>query len=176
MKKRVLKQPAAIGHRLPAVGIEPTRGYPQRILSPQRLPFRHAGTYSIRRVLELGRPTILRLRCMGQGHRNRTRSSHPDNPGIREPLSAPKDPTNRTRPTKRGSVRSRAEIPVIIPMSITQAPSRNFISARLIHQNPHSGRPVGIIQAPPHNSKRLLDIRPAAKLCRLGRRRLVSPY
>ena len=28
---------------LPAVGIEPTRGYPQRILSPQRLPFRHAG-------------------------------------------------------------------------------------------------------------------------------------
>ena len=24
-------------------GIEPTRGYPQRILSPQRLPFRHAG-------------------------------------------------------------------------------------------------------------------------------------
>ena len=30
---------------LPAVGIEPTRGYPQRILSPQRLPFRHAGTF-----------------------------------------------------------------------------------------------------------------------------------
>ena len=29
---------------IPAVGIEPTRGYPQRILSPQRLPFRHAGT------------------------------------------------------------------------------------------------------------------------------------
>ena len=32
---------------IPAVGIEPTRGYPQRILSPQRLPFRHAGTVLI---------------------------------------------------------------------------------------------------------------------------------
>jgi hypothetical protein len=26
---------------MPAVGIEPTRGYPQRILSPERLPLRH---------------------------------------------------------------------------------------------------------------------------------------
>ncbi len=25
--------------RIPAVGVEPTRGYPQRILSPQRLPW-----------------------------------------------------------------------------------------------------------------------------------------
>ena len=29
---------------LPAVGLEPTRGYPQQILSLHRLPFRHAGT------------------------------------------------------------------------------------------------------------------------------------
>ena len=29
---------------VPEVGIEPTRGYPQGILSPQRLPFRHSGS------------------------------------------------------------------------------------------------------------------------------------
>ena len=28
---------------MPAVGLEPTRGYPQQILSLHRLPFRHAG-------------------------------------------------------------------------------------------------------------------------------------
>lgn len=28
---------------VPAVGLEPTRGYPQQILSLHRLPFRHAG-------------------------------------------------------------------------------------------------------------------------------------
>ena len=30
---------------LPAVGLEPTRGYPQQILSLHRLPFRHAGVF-----------------------------------------------------------------------------------------------------------------------------------
>ena len=30
---------------MPAVGLEPTRGYPQQILSLHRLPFRHAGAY-----------------------------------------------------------------------------------------------------------------------------------
>jgi hypothetical protein len=29
---------------VPRVGVEPTRPYGQRILSPQRLPFRHPGT------------------------------------------------------------------------------------------------------------------------------------
>jgi hypothetical protein len=38
---------------IPAVGIEPTRGYPQRILSPQRLPFRHAGPVLIRSKSEI---------------------------------------------------------------------------------------------------------------------------
>ena len=28
---------------MPEVGVEPTRGCPQRILSPPRLPFRHSG-------------------------------------------------------------------------------------------------------------------------------------
>ena len=31
---------------VPAVGLEPTRGYPQQILSLHRLPFRHAGILS----------------------------------------------------------------------------------------------------------------------------------
>ena len=31
---------------MPAVGLEPTRGYPQQILSLHRLPFRHAGILS----------------------------------------------------------------------------------------------------------------------------------
>ena len=31
---------------LPAVGLEPTRGYPQQILSLHRLPFRHAGIFA----------------------------------------------------------------------------------------------------------------------------------
>ena len=41
---------------IPAVGIEPTRGYPQRILSPQRLPFRHAGAFLIQRAPRVQRP------------------------------------------------------------------------------------------------------------------------
>ena len=32
---------------MPAVGLEPTRGYPQQILSLHRLPFRHAGVFGI---------------------------------------------------------------------------------------------------------------------------------
>ena len=33
------------------VGIEPTRGYPKRILSPQCLPFRHAGRLRSNEIL-----------------------------------------------------------------------------------------------------------------------------
>ena len=42
---------------LPAVGLEPTRGYPQQILSLHRLPFRHAGVY-VRPVLTYSFITI----------------------------------------------------------------------------------------------------------------------
>ena len=35
---------------LPAAGLEPARGYPQQILSLHRLPFRHAGISSQRKL------------------------------------------------------------------------------------------------------------------------------
>ena len=49
-KPKPMDADRAIPVRIPAVGIEPTRGYPQRILSPQRLPFRHAGWIRNRRT------------------------------------------------------------------------------------------------------------------------------
>ena len=39
------------GFLMPAVGLEPTRGYPQQILSLHRLPFRHAGLLSAKNIL-----------------------------------------------------------------------------------------------------------------------------
>lgn len=38
---------------MPAVGLEPTRGYPQQILSLHRLPFRHAGE-RLNIIIEIG--------------------------------------------------------------------------------------------------------------------------
>lgn len=35
---------------MPAAGLEPARGYPQQILSLHRLPFRHAGISSQRKL------------------------------------------------------------------------------------------------------------------------------
>ena len=40
MQKNLRPQPEIL---VPAVGLEPTRGCPQQILSLPRLPFRHAG-------------------------------------------------------------------------------------------------------------------------------------
>jgi hypothetical protein len=50
---------------IPAVGIEPTRGYPQGILSPQRLPFRHASAILAHRLQGIGERTRLRVVAMG---------------------------------------------------------------------------------------------------------------
>ena len=36
---------------VPRAGVEPARPFGQRILSPQRLPFRHPGTLSVARIL-----------------------------------------------------------------------------------------------------------------------------
>jgi hypothetical protein len=36
---------------VPRAGVEPARPFGQRILSPQRLPFRHPGTLSVTRIL-----------------------------------------------------------------------------------------------------------------------------
>ncbi len=35
---------SAVNEVVPRAGVEPARPYGQRILSPQRLPFRHPGT------------------------------------------------------------------------------------------------------------------------------------
>ena len=43
---------SALRFILPAVGLEPTRGCPQQILSLPRLPFRHAGISCTTSVLE----------------------------------------------------------------------------------------------------------------------------
>ena len=40
---------ASVYKRVPEEGLEPSRHYWQRILSPQRLPFRHSGTGSLHR-------------------------------------------------------------------------------------------------------------------------------
>ncbi len=44
---------------VPAVGLEPTRGYPQQILSLHRLPFRHAGKRKIFKLLVMRRTAYL---------------------------------------------------------------------------------------------------------------------
>ena len=44
---------------VPAVGLEPTRGYPQQILSLHRLPFRHAGERRIFKLLVTRRTAYL---------------------------------------------------------------------------------------------------------------------
>ncbi len=48
---------------VPAVGLEPTRGYPQQILSLHRLPFRHAGVqllqFTIGKILIQGKNPIV---------------------------------------------------------------------------------------------------------------------
>ena len=36
---------------VPRAGVEPARPFGQRILSPQRLPFRHPGMLSVSRIL-----------------------------------------------------------------------------------------------------------------------------
>ena len=36
---------------VPRAGVEPARPFGQRILSPQRLPFRHPGMLSVTRIL-----------------------------------------------------------------------------------------------------------------------------
>ena len=36
---------------VPRAGVEPARPFGQRILSPQRLPFRHPGMSSVARIL-----------------------------------------------------------------------------------------------------------------------------
>ena len=36
---------------VPRAGVEPARPFGQRILSPQRLPFRHPGMSSVTRIL-----------------------------------------------------------------------------------------------------------------------------
>ena len=37
---------SAVNEVVPRAGVEPARPYGQRILSPQRLPFRHPGTHA----------------------------------------------------------------------------------------------------------------------------------
>ena len=44
MKKRPFSEKRRL---VPVVGLEPTRGFPQQILSLPRLPFRHTGIYLI---------------------------------------------------------------------------------------------------------------------------------
>ena len=108
---------------VPAVGIEPTRGYPQRILSPQRLPFRHAGTI-------LGH----------QGPRNwRTNDTEPCDHGTRAltPDRENFDP-NRCqlagRPSKGPHSQSEAAVAPHLP--ITQASSYKPLFQNNLHQNP----------------------------------------
>ena len=36
---------------VPEVGLEPTQGFPYRILSPARLPFHHSGTIGVNQLL-----------------------------------------------------------------------------------------------------------------------------
>ena len=55
MQKESMENPIDL-FLVPAVGLEPTRGYPQQILSLHRLPFRHAGKYG-----SCGHPQLLSL-------------------------------------------------------------------------------------------------------------------
>ena len=48
LKSHYLPTFASYFKRVPKEGLEPSRHYWQRILSPQRLPFRHSGIYKIK--------------------------------------------------------------------------------------------------------------------------------
>jgi hypothetical protein len=105
------------------VGIEPTRGCPQRILSPQRLPFRHAGTI-------LGH----------QGPRNRrTNDTEACDHGTRaltpiEKTSIRIDANSQAPPSKGPHSQSEAAVATHLP--ITQASSYKPLFQNNLHQNP----------------------------------------